>query len=211
MYNQRNQNKRGDIDKPKHYSQSTEEGVILEYFNGFVGSLVDIGANDGMTFSNSRALIERGWQGVLVEPDVNAFAKLSELYAGHKSVRLYNYAICGFNGKAMLQQSSDGGLVSTFKPEEMERFKSAVSYTPEEVKCFTWKTAVNRWKKKHFECVLIDVEGSELEILPDIDLSQTKLLCIEWNSKPDLKTEYEKYTDGFKLLHTTAENLIYGR
>ena len=40
--------------------------------------LVDIGAHDGMTNSNSRALVEQGWRAVLVEPLPMAFAQLRE-------------------------------------------------------------------------------------------------------------------------------------
>ena len=42
------------------YSQNQEEQIILDYFNDVkVGHVLDIGANDGKTFSNSLALIER--------------------------------------------------------------------------------------------------------------------------------------------------------
>ena len=93
----------------------------------------------------------------------------------------------------------------------MDRFKSVLSYEPLEVKCYTWKTALNRWKIKKFDMISLDVEGDELNILPDIDMTDVKLLCIEWNSKPELKTEYEKYLDGFRLIYTSGENLIYAR
>jgi FkbM family methyltransferase len=199
------------------YSQNKEEEVILNYFNGHVGTFVDLGANDGITFSNTRALAERGWKGVLIEPDPVAFSKLKELYKGHKGIYCYDYAISGHNGKAMLQTSSsllkkgDMGLVSTFHGSEMDRFKSVVTYEPVEVKTFKWKTAINRWQIKKFDFISMDIEGDELSVLPDIDLSETKLVCIEFNGKQDLKTEYEKYLNGFKLLYTSGENLIYGR
>jgi hypothetical protein len=48
-----------------------------------------------------------------------------------------------------------------------------------------------------------------MNVLPDIDLSKTRLVCIEWNSKPELKNSYEKYLEGFKVIYTSAENLIY--
>ena len=57
----------------------------------------------------------------------------------------------------------------------------------------------------------MDCEGDELNILPHMDLSKVRLICIEWNSKPELKTEYEKYLEGFKLIYKSGENLIYAR
>jgi hypothetical protein len=38
-----------------------------------------------------------------------------------------------------------------------------------------------------------------------------RLLAIEWNSVPNNKLHFEKYLEGFKLIYTSAENLLYGR
>lgn len=200
-----------------NYSQNSEQQVILDYFKGYVGTFVSIGENDGITFSNVRALAERGWAGIMIEPDPEAFARLEKLYLEYKGLYTYNYAIGDHNGKKILQKSSsllkngDTGLVSTFNASEMERFKSSVSYTPVEVQQYTWRTALNRWSIQTFDVVSIDVEGNEMQILPDMDLSKTKLLCIEHNGRQDLKLSYEKYLEGFKLIYTSAENLIYTR
>jgi FkbM family methyltransferase len=199
------------------YSQNKEEEIILDYLKGYVGTFVSIGENDGVTFSNVRALAERGWSGVMIEPDPEAFSRLEKLYLEYKGLYTYNYAIGDHNGKKILQKSSsllkngDTGLVSTFNASEMERFKSVVKYTPIEVQQYTWRTALNRWSIQEFDVVSIDVEGNEMQILPDMDLSKTKLLCIEHNGRQDLKLEYEKYLEGFRLIYTSAENLIYVR
>jgi FkbM family methyltransferase len=199
------------------YSQNNEEKVIQEYFGSHTGTFLSLGENDGLTFSNVRALAERGWRGVMVEPSPKAFERLKELYNKHKGFYVYQFAISDHNGKAMLQESgplcspSDVGLVSTFHPEEKQRFERSVKYAPVEVKTFKWKTFLNRLTIKEFDFISMDVEGSELAILPDMDLSKTKLICLEWNGKPELKTAYEKYLEGFKLIYTSGENLIYGR
>ena len=39
------------------YSQNQEEEVIVSYFGNKIGNLIDIGAYDGITFSNSRKLL----------------------------------------------------------------------------------------------------------------------------------------------------------
>lgn len=199
------------------YSQSAEEKYILEYFDGFIGRFCSVGENDGTTFSNVRALALSGWSGVCVEPEPNAFGKLKELYKDRKEIYTYNYAISKNNGKAVLHASgslcsaADIGLVSTFHAHEKARFDRTVKYDPIEVTTYRWKTALNRWAIKEFEFISIDVESDELNILPHINLEKTRCLCIEWNSKPELKTEYEKYLDGFKVIYTSAENLIYAR
>lgn len=199
------------------YSQNKEEEVILKYFEGKTGTFLSVGENDGITFSNVRALAERNWRGIMVEPSPKAFDKLKALYEGHKGFYIYPFAIGSHNGKAMLQESgplcsaNDIGLVSTFHNSEMDRFKRTVSYTPIEVKIYKWKTFLNRLTIKEFDFISIDVEGNELDILPDMDLSKASCVCLEWNSKQELKTEYEKYLEGFKLIYTSGENLIYAR
>lgn len=203
-----------------NYSQSNEQEVILNYFGSISGTFLDCGANDGKTFSNTRALAERGWKGVLIEPSPKAFAKLKALYSGYKGFYLYNYALGGHNGKAILQESSallggdDVALVSTFHSHEMDRFKSVLSYDPVEVEVFKWKTFLNRLTIKEFNMISLDCEGSEMDILPDIDLTKTQLLCIEHNGNQDLKKKYLDCTNKYgmdKLIYESAENIIICR
>lgn len=213
------------------FSQNLEQDYILEYFDkcnqsitpprwileGRKISFLDIGANSGKCLSNTWALAERGAVGCLIEPSPKAFAQLQENYKDRSGFYLYNVALGNHNSKAVLNESSslltsaDVGLVSTFEQSEMNRFKNICTYEPVTVKMFKWKTFYNRLTLKTFDFINLDCEGFELHILPDMDLSKTSLICLEWNSKPDLKKEYEKYLDGFRLLYTSGENLLYGR
>jgi FkbM family methyltransferase len=199
------------------YSQNLEEKVILDYFNGYIGSFLSLGENDGITFSNVRALAERGWSGVMVEPSPKAFARLEKNYEGLKGFYLYPFAISGHNGNIILHESgplvnsNDVALVSTVNAKEMDRFKGATTYEPVTVKCFRWKTFLNRLSIKKFHFISMDIEGEEVNVLPEMDLTDVKCICIEWNGVPELKALYEKYLDGFRLIYTSGENLIYAR
>jgi FkbM family methyltransferase len=214
-----------------NYSQNSEQDIILNYFSDRKGTFLDLGANDGVTLSNTRALAEIGWSGVLVEASPKAYAKLKDNYASLKvtshpgtpdkphisNFDRYNIAIGTTNGimkfkeSGTLLGSGDVALVSTFHDSEMDRFKSVVEYEEIEVKCLTWKAFMEGCPVKYFDFISMDIEGSELDVLPHMDLSNTLMICIEWNSKEDLKREYEKYLYGFKLIYTSAENLIYAR
>lgn len=202
------------------YSQNLEETYILNYFGDFVGTFLDIGSNDGETFSNTRALALKGWSGILIDCSPLAIAQCKELYKGQKGIYIYDYAISGHNGTAVLQESgplcspSDIGLVSTFHKHEKERFQRTVKYEPVEVKTFKWKTALNRWKIKEFDFITADCEGDEMSFLPDIDLSKTKMICLEHNSKPELKKQYLECTSKFgldKIIYESGENIIITR
>lgn len=202
------------------HSQNKEEEHILNYFGDYVGTFLDLGCNDCETFSNTRALALKGWKGVLVDASPKAIERCKNLYKGRKGIYIYDYAITGHMGKEIFHESSslissrDVGLVSTFHDSEMSRFKTTVQYTPIEVKTLKWKTALNRWQIKSFDCISLDIEGDELNVLPDMDLSEVKLLCIEWNSKEDLKKQYLYYTSKYgldKIIYTSGENLIIVR
>ena len=204
------------------YSQNLEEEVILNYFKDYQsGTFLSIGENDGVTFSNVRALSLTGkFKGVMVEPSPKAFERLKQLYEGHKGFYTYQVAIGSHNGKGILQESgplcspADIGLVSTFHQKEVERFKRTVNYSPVEVKMYTWKTFLNRLTIKEFNFVSIDVESNEMDILPDMDLTATQLLCIEHNSNQELKKKYLDCTSKYgldKIIYESGENIIICR
>ncbi len=202
------------------FSQNAEEEHILKYFGDHIGTFIDIGCNDCKTFSNTRALALNGWKGILVDPSPKAIAACKELYKGHKDIFIYDYAISSHNGKAILQESgplcsaADVGLVSTFHQHEKERFHRTVVYTPIEVKTFKWKTAINRWKFKEFDFLSADCEGDEMTFLPDVDLSKTRLVCLEHNGNEARKKEYLECTSKYgldKIIYESAENVLIAR
>jgi FkbM family methyltransferase len=199
------------------FTQNDEESHILNYFGDHVGTFLSLGENDGETFSNVRALALKGWKGVMVEPSPKAFEKLKALYDGNPGFYIYPFAIASHNGKAMLNESGplinsrDVALVSTFHESEMSRFKTSVTYTPVEVKTFRWKTFLNRIPIKKFDFVSCDCEGQDLDILSQMDLKDTRCICLEWNGKEDLKKEFERHLSGFNLIYTSGENVLYAR
>jgi hypothetical protein len=75
------------------HSQFGEDGVIERAFV-VIGETTrvccEFGAWDGLHFSNTRALVERGWHGVFVEADPQRFEELRSLYppeSGHVTIR----------------------------------------------------------------------------------------------------------------------------
>lgn len=63
------------------YSQFGEDGVLAAIFAAIGAEnrwCFECGAADGLFFSNTRRLIERGWSALLVEADPEAFARLQD-------------------------------------------------------------------------------------------------------------------------------------
>lgn len=67
------------------------------------GVLVDIGAHDGLNYSHSRALLEKGWGGLLAECEPFRFACLADIYRLFASVSLARSKVTPFNVLPLLE------------------------------------------------------------------------------------------------------------
>lgn len=202
------------------HSQGNEEKIILDYFGGFVGVFLDIGANDGKTLSNTAALVENGWGGDLIEAGVDVFIRLADEYGETPRLRLHNFALAIYDGEIDFYQSGellkqgDVGLVSTTKQEEMDRWVSLnMPFEKMKVPCKTFKTFLENSLYKNYDFLSLDIEGMELEVLPQINFNELgiRLACIEWNSKDKEKYDAIMLPFGFNIIHQNAENLIYAK
>jgi len=205
-----------DLQQYKNHSQNNEQEIIFDYFGDFVGAFLDVGANDGRTLSNTLALIEKGWSGDLIEPSPKAFERLITEHDGNIRLALHNVAIATYDGEIEFNESGellgqgDVGLVSSVKQEEMDRWKPMnMQFEKMKVPCRTFKTFMKGSMYKQYDFLSLDIEGMELEVLPQIDFSELgiRLACIEYNGKG--KEKYEEIMKGFKIIHQNAENLIF--
>jgi len=194
------------------YSQNNEEQLILDYFGPvFKGTCLDFGANDGVTLSNTRACIERGWKGVMVDASTDMCEKLRRF-----DVEVHNVAMGNTDGFLTFYESGehlgkgDRSLVSTIVPAEMDRWANE-TFTPVTVECVTFATLLTRSAFKTFDLISIDIEGMDLDVLTQMDLTALgcKMLIVEFNGKYQLDFDWYCAVHGMKLYAKNAENLIY--
>jgi len=201
------------------FSQNEEEKYIIDFFkdNLIKRCLLSIGENDGKTLSNSRALIELGWEFDLVEPSPCAFAKLSILYPDDKD-SLHQLAIgiesgtMDFHDSGTHLNAGDTSLLSTLVTQEKERWKDT-EWNVIPVKVLTYAD-FKADKPYEYDFISIDAEAMDIAILKQIDLNHTKLLCIEYNSIEQNKIDILDYTFKFgmtKILYQSGENLLICR
>lgn len=205
------------------FSQHGEQEVILNYFDGRTGVLLDIGANDGITFSNSYALMQLGWRGHLVDPSPKAFDRLKALYADNEKAWLWRCAIGKEHQLATLYESGplvncdDIALVSTLIPQETERWKrvskpehKVVDYEEKAVQVINWGEFLGTCQDKNFDFITIDTEGCELEILAQMNLRKlgVQLLCVEHNS---VGLDRVKALVDMPVLFENRTNVIFGK
>ena len=197
------------------YSQNLEQDYIVNYFGDKPFHLLDIGANDGQTFSNSRYLLEHlGWSGLLVEPSPTAFKKLKALYANNDLVECLNVAIANEKGRIDFYDmgehvgNGDSSLLATAVQSETNRW-AGTQFTKCKVKAVTYADIVDT-----YDFITIDCEGLDLDVLKQIDLKHTSLVCVEHNSVREIRNGIIDYCASFglnKKVYECMENIILGR
>ena len=84
------------------YAQHGEDRLVELLLPNGVNSFIDIGANDGVLFSNTYKFAKNGAQGLCVEPSKNSYKKLRLNHLFHRNITCINTAISNTNGKIYL-------------------------------------------------------------------------------------------------------------
>jgi FkbM family methyltransferase len=190
------------------YSQNDEEAIITSYFQGRTGKLLDVGAYDGVSFSNSRRLIELGWSGALVEPLPHAAHRCRELYRDNPGVSVREYAIGPDNRRVTFHASE---MMSTIDAAyEIHRRKwHMLAFQPIEVEQVTLDTL---WGLvgRAFDFISIDVENYNIDLvrqMPDDVWRGLRCLCVEHdNCVEEIRAIAARH--GLTTIGHNGENLI---
>ena len=200
----------------KGYSQNGEEALILDYFKDRTGTFMDLGANDGSTLSNTRALAERGWSGVCVDASPTAFAKLEALYAEHDHIETHHVAMAEKVGWLTLHESGthlgkgDTALLSSVIDAETTKWRPTTEYHEVTVPSIDFAELLRRSKYKTFDFISMDVEGMDLLVLQQMDLTALgcSMLVVEVNNSDPKPFLDHCAKHGLVLLTRNSENLI---
>ncbi len=190
------------------FSQYGQDRYLLEeiYPNKTDGVFVDIGANDGVTYSNTYEMEKRGWSGLAIEPIDSTFKKLKAvrsckcIHGGiyHTTGIQYFRSIVGY--AEMLS-----GLVNEYDPKHLKRIEKEIaqyggSYEDVEVQCYNLNELLNERNINYIDFMSIDVEGVEYTILQSIDFRKIKVASITIeNNYQDLKIYRLLKKNGFRL------------
>jgi FkbM family methyltransferase len=154
------------------------------------GVFVDIGANDGVTVSNTLYFErELSWTGLAVEPIPDAFEKLRQ----NRQCHVLNACISDRAGQAYFVEVVGGaqmlsGLEAKLDPRHLRRIRKNLRRQGGTlrriiVETITWHAALERFGIQSVDFLSLDTEGGELEILQSIDYNRTpvKVISVENN------------------------------
>lgn len=196
----------------KNYSQGSEQEHILNYFkDNASGVFLDIGSYHPEKFSNVRALFEKGWTGVCIEPSKSCYPALEEFFKG-TGVEVYDCAIGTETGIFNLRDSGGDALSST-DPVHVKKWEDNynVTFTDVDTQFYTLDDLLKKSVYKQFNFVNIDVENDRLgiDILKQIDLYSVGMICLECEHKN--RAEVKSLMNGWKEIYSNAENILLAR
>lgn len=190
--------------------------IFERYFPSKKGIFVEVGAYDGIKFSNTFGLVKRDWTGFLIEPDPELYSQCVENVGAYQNVQVINKAVSSSNNSAILHRQ---GPLSTLSLESHQAYKELDWAMGESIKksvlveCLTMDTILEELDiETHFDLLVVDVEGHEIEVFSSFDLKYWKpsMIIVEM---PDLHPDFPKlevpYLKLKKRIEAASYSIIY--
>ena len=197
-----------------YYSQNGEDYILSQLFRNKRGVFVEIGCIDGLRFSNTLYLANRGWTGVCVEAHADYIPLLRK---NRPESKVVHAAVGDQDLKTVNFYANSRGSLSTLNKNDEEYFKSAygkyfTGFKVQKVPLRKLDTILKKTGTANIDLISIDVEGQEEGVLKGFNLKEwaPKVLVVECDSLKNeqiidsyvLKYGYRKY---FKL----EQNVFY--
>lgn len=209
------------------YSQYEEEKYVIDAFAGKAGGrFLDIGAHHPTDKSNTRALIELGWSGILIEPSPGPFINLmracvecggvkEEMYGERKALAcggcggqtLYGYSerltlmqacVATVPGLVRLELSDDA--LSSSGDTQPWKSAGASFYGYAMVPAITPASLANQFGG--FDMISIDTEGTSVDLL-------LHMLTLGWGPRCFV-VEHDNRMSEIMSAATSLYNVVYG-
>ncbi len=153
------------------HSEFGQDRFVAQRLPKREGVFVEFGALDGVLHSNTLFLQQYlGWDGLLIEPNPDAF---SRLLVNRPKQKLLNAAVYDRDGMVEFEKISGGlygwsGIRETIEEPHRARITANVPDTSIEritVPAINLNDALTKFSITHIDYLSIDVEGAELKIL----------------------------------------------
>ena len=172
------------------------------------GSFVEVGAFDGLSWSNTFGLAVAGWKGLFFEPQPDYFLQCINNYKRFPKVKVINSCVGNYTGEIDLYTGyslATTDLESLREYEKIDWFKGLLN---EDRKIKSKIDTLDNFLKienyeKDFDVLVIDVEGAEYEVLKGFTIGDwiPKMVIIELhedNEYDSLKKNLREMLNYFK-------------
>src|SRR5262245_54060195 len=193
------------LSPPFHSQIGQDKWVIETMFPGErSGFFLDVGSADGTQLSNSKALEERGWTGICIDP----FPKNME----GRTCRMFKDGVFSEPGKKVrLQAAGEIGGVS----DTLGALKGSAMAAPAVELTTTTLTVILEEAKApeliHF--MSLDIEGAELEALKAFPFDKHRIgaMAVEHNFEEPKRSEIQvlMMRHGYERVHSWQQDDFY--
>jgi len=188
------------------------------------GVFVEVGAFDGLSWSNTFGLAVAGWKGIFFEPQPEFYVKCVENYQDFENIKIINSCVGDHAGEIKLYTGyslATTDLDSLKEYNKIDWFKGVlneekfITASIDTLDSFLEKESIT----KSFDLLVIDVEGAEYDVLRGFTISEwkPKMVIIELhedNQYESLKknlAEILKYFEdnGYEKIFKDENNSIF--
>lgn len=176
------------------------------------GRFLDVGAWNAETFSNTRALYNLGWSGVMVEPSPGPMHGLLKEYGNDPRITLIQAAVClPGNGPLEKLYITDDAL-STHRKELADRWGDKGGFFGKLIVAALAPAEILDFGP--FDFINIDTEGSSGDLLKEflseqyLTSSRTRCFCVEHDGNKDPISSVADYY-GYLVQHTEVNSILW--
>ncbi len=190
------------------YSQYDEERAILDACPG-EGRFLDVGAYHPKVFSNTRALFEAGWSGVMFEPGPRQMLDLIAEYGNEQRITLVAAAVGVEAGELPLRVTDDATctLSGSFADAHAESNYTGTITVP----VLTLQRIFLKWGA--FDFINLDAEGVSADLFMALfqkTEARPQCICVEHDQRltelADMATR-----NGYRVTLVNGTNAVFAR
>lgn len=202
--------------------------LYAQYFPAKAGRyFVEVGAFDGIHWSNTYPLIQQGWSGLMFEPYPEFFEMCRDRYRDNPMIQVEQCALaekCGqvklFPGGSMT--TIEEGLIEVWNRDATLRLQglSVDKFVMCEAHTLDCRLEAHKWSRD-FELISIDAEGADDRVLMGLDLTvyRPQMIIVELalDAQEPRIIEHVKWiqahldAEGYEFIQRDTFNSIYWR
>lgn len=206
--------------KPTSTCQISELANLYRLFLGKKtdGVFVEVGANDGISVSNSSCLADVGWTGILIEPIPQFAQACRNHYRGNDRIQVVEAAVGATESNIEI---TIAGLLTTTNESLLKGYRSldwAMAAVRNTTRLTVRQRSLNEILEtaglggKSIDVLIVDVEGAEAAVFEGFSITRwaPKMIIVELaHTHPDLHVISAGDADLQRLIENAGYAVVY--
>jgi len=203
------------------YAQNNEDDILATFFSNIPnGSFLEIGAFHPKNLSNTRALVEKGWGGVMVDMSPYSLVDLVNEYKTNDKILIVGAAVTLEKTppiKFWLVPKDDrtDGALTTTEGWHKDKWAGYLNHLGRKHVPYVASTIsleeLYTFLPQKLHLVSIDVEGTSFDLSMKFDFERFDVDAIVIEHDGKYQAIYDKFKDKYDAAALNAENIVLVR